>query len=146
MRIYLDSCSLQRPLDDQTQPRIRVETEAIIAILATVQAGDIALLNSEALEYETGRIPDAQRQRETEAILSLASEYIKITNEAEILAGTLETQGVQAMDAVHLALASTTKADYFVTCDDKFLRKASTIPNLGCQVISVLSLVVEVLK
>ncbi len=58
MRIYLDSCSLQRPLDDQTQARIRVETEAVLAILAATQAGDIVLLNSEALEYEMWRIPD----------------------------------------------------------------------------------------
>lgn len=52
MRLYLDNCCLQRPLDDQTQPRIRVETEAVFAILATVQGGEQTLLNSEALEYE----------------------------------------------------------------------------------------------
>jgi hypothetical protein len=50
MRIYLDSCSLQRPLDDQTQPRIRVETEAVLVILAAAQAGDIIMVNSEALK------------------------------------------------------------------------------------------------
>ncbi len=27
VRAYIDTCCLQRPLDDQTQPRIRVETE-----------------------------------------------------------------------------------------------------------------------
>ena len=44
MRIYLDTCCLQRPLDDQTQPRIRVETEAtsvkMAARLENVQAAD----------------------------------------------------------------------------------------------------------
>jgi len=28
MRIYLDNCSFNRPFDDQTQLRIRLETEA----------------------------------------------------------------------------------------------------------------------
>ena len=52
MRIYLDNCCLQRPFDDQTQPRIRVETEAVFAVLAVIQAGEHSLLSSEALEYE----------------------------------------------------------------------------------------------
>ena len=55
MRIYLDNCCLQRPLDDQTQPRIKVETEAVLAILASALAGDFVLLGSEALEFEIGR-------------------------------------------------------------------------------------------
>lgn len=33
MKIYLDMCCLSRPCDDQSQPRIRVETEAVLAIL-----------------------------------------------------------------------------------------------------------------
>lgn len=49
MRLYLDNCCLQRPLDDQTHPRIRVETEAVFAMLAAVQAGDQRLVSSEAL-------------------------------------------------------------------------------------------------
>ena len=28
MRLYLDICCLKRPFDDQTQPRIRMESEA----------------------------------------------------------------------------------------------------------------------
>ncbi len=79
MRIYLDSCSLQRPSDDQTQPRIRVETEAVVAILAAAQAGDVVLVNSEALEYETGRIPDERRRTEVKAILALAQEHLDVT-------------------------------------------------------------------
>ena len=52
MRIYLDVCCLQRPFDDQTQPRIRVESEAVLAVLAEVEAGSATLLTSDALEYD----------------------------------------------------------------------------------------------
>jgi hypothetical protein len=93
MRVYLDSCSLQRPLDDQTQPRIRVETEAVLAILAAVQVGDIVLVNSEALEYEMRRIPDDQRRNEVAAILALSKEYAEVTDEAEKLAESFENRG-----------------------------------------------------
>ena len=146
MRIYIDSCCLQRPLDDQTQPRIRVDTEAVLAILAFVQAGDLSLLNSEALEYEVSRIPDEVRRKEVMSILALASERLEINDKAEALAESLESRGVRSMDAVHLALASTAKADFFGTCDDKFLRTSQTLSGLTCKVVSVLALVPEVAK
>ena len=145
MRIYLDSCCLQRPLDDQTQPRIRVETEAVLAILAAAQAGDIILVNSEALEYEMRRIPDNQRRSEMAAVLALAKECLEVTDEAESLAISFENRGVRPMDAVHLALASTAKVDFFATCDDRLLRKAKAEARLGCTAVSVLALVSEAL-
>ena len=124
MRIYFDNCCLQRPLDDQTQPRIRVETEAVFSLLAAVQAGDLSLLGSEALDYEVSRIPDEARQTEVLALLSLAVERLEVSDAVEMLALSFEQQGVPAMDAIHLALASAAKADFFCTCDDKLLRKA----------------------
>ena len=145
IRIYLDSCCLQRPLDDQTQPRIKVETEAVLATLAAVQAGDMVLLNSEALEYELGRMPDEQRRNETVAMLALAKEHLEITDEAERLAESLESLGMRPMDAVHLALASTAQADFFTTCDDRLLRQAQGVTGLACKVVSVLGLVMEAL-
>jgi hypothetical protein len=33
MKIYLDTCCLNRPFDDQNQPRIRLESEAVTLIL-----------------------------------------------------------------------------------------------------------------
>ncbi|NEX23102.1 type II toxin-antitoxin system VapC family toxin [Thiorhodococcus mannitoliphagus] len=146
MKIYLDSCSLQRPLDDQTQPRIRVETEAILSILAAAQAGDVVMVNSEALEYETRRIPDVQRRSEVAAILDLSKERIEITDEAEKLAESLEIRGIRPMDAIHLALASTARVDFFTTCDDRLLRKARAETGLGCKVVSALTLVSEALR
>jgi predicted nucleic acid-binding protein len=145
MRIYLDCCCLQRPFDDQTQPRIKVEAEAVLAILASVQAGDLSLLNSEALEFEIGRIPDDPRRNEVLAMTALADESLTVTEAVETLAKSLEDQGVRAIDAIHLALASTARADYFSTCDDKLLRASQSIAELECRVISILDLVPEVL-
>jgi len=146
MRIYLDTCALQRPLDDQTQPRIRVETEAVLAILAAAQVGDVVLVNSEAIEYEVGRIPDDQRRSEAAAILALCGERLDITDEAERLAESFENRGISSMDAVHLALASTARVDFFTTCDERLLQKADTETELGCRVVSALALASEVLR
>jgi predicted nucleic acid-binding protein len=144
MRIYLDNCCLQRPLDLQTQPRIRVETEAVFAVLAAVLAKEWVLCGSEVLEYEISRIPDAARRAESISVLSLATEFLQITQAVELRALSLEHQGLNAMDALHLATASEAKVDYFCSCDDKLLRKAGAIPGLGCRIISLLNLVVEI--
>jgi hypothetical protein len=146
MRIYLDCCCLQRPYDDQMQPRIKVETEAVLAILASVQSGDITLLSSEALDYELSRIPDAARRSEAMTLLSLAAERLVITKEMELLSDLLEKDGVAAMDAVHLAMASCAGADFFVTCDDKLLCKSRVSPHLKCQVAPLLGIIAEILK
>lgn len=146
VRAYIDTCCLQRPLDDQTQPRIRVETEAILAILALAQSKEFLLLSSDALEYEINRIPDAQRRYEVMAVLAFADERLTISNDTQQLAEVLESQGFNPMDAVHLALAATAKSDFFVTCDDQLLRKSRKLALLSCKVVSILDFIVEVTK
>jgi hypothetical protein len=62
MRIYFDACCLQRPLDDRSQLRVNVEAEAVLAVLRLVENGDIELVSSDALLFEIGRTPDAERR------------------------------------------------------------------------------------
>ncbi len=62
MRVYLDCCGLQRPFDDRSQPRIAVEAEAVLAILALCESHHLRLISSEALLFEIGRIPDQTRK------------------------------------------------------------------------------------
>ena len=38
MKIYLDTCSLQRPLDNKTQLRIKLESEAVLGLPALCEA------------------------------------------------------------------------------------------------------------
>ena len=40
MRIYLDCCCLHRPFDDRRQERVRIEAEAVEAILLRIERGD----------------------------------------------------------------------------------------------------------
>jgi len=44
MKIYLDCCSLQRPFDDKSQPRIAVEAEAVLVILALCESDRLKLI------------------------------------------------------------------------------------------------------
>ena len=143
MRVYLDCCSLQRPFDDRSQPRIAVEAEAVLVILALCESHQVGLISSETLLFEIGRIPDQTREEDALAILKLSKETVELTAEVEALARRLSASGLKPLDALHLASASTAKADYFCTCDDKFFGKAKTLGGLGTTVVSPTELVME---
>ena len=72
MRIYLDVCCLCRPFDDQSQDRIRLETEAIITLLKHCQLGGWVFAASRAIDYEFSAIdlnnPSLIRQKGIEAL------------------------------------------------------------------------------
>ncbi|BAJ62355.1 PIN domain-containing protein [Anaerolinea thermophila] len=53
--------------------------------------------------------------------------------------------GLQPLDALHLALAETGKADYFCTCDDRLLRKSKQI-ELQVKGVSPVELIQEIEK
>lgn len=144
MRLYLDACSLQRPMDDRTQPRINIEAEAVLAILHLVEAGHLELLSSEVLEFEIARIPDVDRQTRANDMLKLATEVLELTDNVAAQARDFAKAGIRPMDALHLASASGAKADYFCTCDDKVLKKSKKLKTLATEVVSPLQLIREV--
>jgi hypothetical protein len=47
MKIYLDNCCFNRPFDDQSHPRIRLEAEAKLRIQEKVRAGNYQILKEE---------------------------------------------------------------------------------------------------
>ncbi len=121
-----------------------MEAEAVLAILAIVESGRVELLSSEALRFEIGRIPDAERQVKALDILELARQTIEVGDEIETQAADLVKSGIRPMDALHLATAAWTKADFFCTCDDKLLKKSKQLKGLSVRVVSPLELIAEV--
>lgn len=62
IRIYLDTCSIQRPLDSKTQIRIALEAEAVLGILALCEEGAVELIVSDALTFKVERTPNLARR------------------------------------------------------------------------------------
>ncbi len=62
MKLYLDACYLNRPFDDQSQQRVRVETEAIGIVVDLCARGPHRWHINDALEDEVSRYP-YQEQR-----------------------------------------------------------------------------------
>lgn len=143
MRIYLDTCAIQRPLDNKTQLRIILEAEAILGIVGLFDAGKIDLLSSEVLLYEIKRNPKTVRREFGLEILSKAADFVFLNESVEQQARQFEKAGFKPLDALHLASAQEVGVDYFCTCDDRFLKKAKRLRELNMKVVSPLELVEE---
>lgn len=121
-RIYLDNCVLNRPFDDQSQERIRLETEAIILLLARLERKEWTWLGSQALELEIDKTPDAEQQSRLRHVIEFVSLTLEIGENELERAHELQKLGFVGFDAVHLACAEIGKADVFLTTDDRLLR------------------------
>lgn len=124
MKIYLDVCCLNRPFDDLTQDRVRLESEAVLTILNRVQAEDWILMSSEAINIEISKIPDDDKRQKVRILSSLLHSHIAIDNKIERRAIELERLGFRPFDALHLACAERGNADVLLTTDDKLLNHA----------------------
>ncbi len=144
MKIYLDMCSIQRPLDTKTHPRIAVEAEAVLGILTLCEDGEIEVMTSEALRFELARNPHPIRKTYALDVLAKATVSIETDTEIEEQARTFQAKGIKPMDALHLASAIVAKADYFCTCDDRFLKRAKTVDTRQTKVVSPIELFMEV--
>lgn len=141
-KIYLDTNIYNRPFDDQAQVRIRLETIAIFAILQNIKNGEYSLLWSFMIDYENSLNPQYDIREEIKMLSSLANEIISpdkfILNKAK----EFESAGIKPRDAIHLACALKGGAEYFLTCDDKLIKKASEL-KINLRVINPLRFVEE---
>ena len=144
MRIYLDMCSIQRPLDTKTQPRIAVEAEAILGILTLCEAGQMELLCSATLMFELERNPHPVRKEYAIKVLAKAAVLIPTDSQLEEHARRFQAEGIKPVDALHLASAVVAKSDYFCTCDDRFLTRAKALNTGQTRVVSPMELITEV--
>jgi predicted nucleic acid-binding protein len=143
MKIYLDNCSLQRPLDSRTSTRVILEAEAILSVLTLLESGRIELISSEVLLFEIKKDPSSTRREYALEVLSRASTFVQLRERAEKRAARFVALGIKPLDALHLASAEDAKADCFCTCDDRFLQKAKAIADLTTRPVSPIELIQE---
>ena len=146
MKICPDTCSVQRPLDSKTQIRIALEAEAILGVIALCEAGEIELISSETLVFEIERNQNMVRKEYGLSVLSKASSFIVLNEQIERRAREFNRLGIKPLDALHLASAEDAEADYFCTCDDRFLKRAKAVRELKTKVVSPVELIEEIEK
>ncbi len=128
--VYLDACVLNRPTDDLTIPRNRLEAEAINAIFLRIRSGELQWVSSELLEAEIAAIRSEHRRRIVAWRLRLADRRIELNDAIRELASTLCEQGLSPADALHCAFAEVAKVDALLTTDDRLIKRAGKLRNL----------------
>ncbi len=130
MKIYLDNCCFNRPFDDQSQLRIRLEAEAKLKIQEDIRAGIYKLIWSYLLDYENKKNPFQERTEPIAKWRAYAVEDVEEDRETIELATRISHEGIRKIDSLHVACAIKAHADYFLTTDDGILKRASRVQGI----------------
>ncbi|MBI3958169.1 MAG: PIN domain-containing protein [Chloroflexi bacterium] len=121
-KVYLDTCCLNRPFDDQSQVRVRLESEAILHIIERCTSGELRWVASNILDFEIGQTQDADRRERVHTLRSFADDTVTITASRLQRSQEIEALGISKLDARHIACAEQAQVDAFLTTDDRLLK------------------------
>lgn len=127
MRIYFDSCCLNRPFDDLSDNAVRMEYEAIISIIDNCGTSDWLYFSSDVILDEILQITDDFRREKVMLFYYAATEHIAFSEVIFSRAKELEQGGVKSFDALHVASAEAAAADVLLTTDRKLINAAKRI-------------------
>ncbi len=142
MKIYLDTSVYNRPFDDQTQPRIWLETLALFIILLNIENKVFDLVTSTILDYENSRNPHIERKSWVETCFELTGYKQKYQDSMESRIQGLCNKTISVIDAMHIVFAEYSDYKYFITCDDKVIKKYN---DTVISVISPLNFILNVI-
>lgn len=145
MIVYLDNCCYNRPFDDQTQERIHLESEAILAVLKMGQMKRIVIAGSDILELEITRMSDENKKRKVLDLYKVADIHISYTSQIRKRAEEIASiSKIRTFDSLHIAAAEEANADVLLTTDDKFEKMAEKL-DLRTRVVNPLRFAWEVI-
>ena len=124
LRVYLDTCCVNRLFDLQTPDRVQRETQAIVQILHTFFTQRWDWLSSGILEDEVSADSDLERRARVESVMEHVHYTLPVGAKEETRAEELEGSGFKYHDALHIACAESGGADVLLTTDDRMLRLA----------------------
>jgi predicted nucleic acid-binding protein len=124
VRIYLNTSALNRPFDDLSVAKVRADAEAVLLLVAEIEAGRAELVSSEYLLFEVTQTSDADRAHRVMTLVRLAKTLVKSSPATVSRAQVLERLSLRGLDALHIASAEAATADLLVTTDDRMLRRA----------------------
>ena len=139
-RIYLDNCCYNRPFDDQHQVRVFLETQAKLYIQEQIKNKEIELAISFISRYENNENPDIASGISITNFFRRAAIYIGAENYNEIFnkADELIKTSIKMKDALHLSCAIKANCDYFLTTDDKLIKRYNQKEIIVCNPITFL--------
>jgi predicted nucleic acid-binding protein len=145
MKIYLDNCAFNRPFDDQSQIRIRLEAEAKLYVQEKIKNGLFQLVWSYILDFENLHNPFEERKNAIQKWRKISQNDVNETPTVLKKAEAFLSRGLKPKDALHLACAVEGMAEYFLTTDDIIVRKLAACPDIrAINPIEFLNIIEEV--
>jgi len=120
--IYMDCCCLNRPGDDQTQDKIRIESDTIMAILYKCFYGPWKLVGSDIVEYEIMKNPDILKRNKAFHLYSVKKENIVLNDYIKKRALEIQEYKLTLMDSLHFASAEYGNVDVLLTVDKELIK------------------------
>ena len=127
VRVYLDTCVWCRPFDDVSDERIWEEAMAFVEILRKEERNEISVLGSSVLLFEVSMISSDEKRKSVEEIIARVAKVAHLTESSKKKAEEIMKCGINAMDALHIAVAIENKVDVFITTDDDILKRRGCI-------------------
>ena len=103
-----------------------MEAGAVRTIFALIQTQQVRWVASTLLAQEISRNPNAYKRIFASSLLPTQEELIAPADSTITRAAHLAQQGLTAVDALHVALAEQAHADWFVSTDDRLLRRMAS--------------------
>lgn len=129
MRIYLDSCCLNRPYDDFSIRRNAEESAAVLDIIELIRQGVHEGVSSPVNSDEIDQMTNSDRQASVRAIMRFLSCPAVVNQRVADRAKELSRWGFKPYDALHTACAEGVGADILLTVDGGMLKAAARAGN-----------------
>ena len=142
MKLYLDVCCYNRPFDDLSDDRVRMEAEAVSVILDRCEHGLYELVSSDIIEYEISKIINQDKRDAVSRLAQIAKRTVKINNEIKSRAYDFENSKIKPFDALHLGFAQVAGIDLFLTTDERIIKKKDSL-NITFRILNPLDFIHE---
>lgn len=100
---------------------------AFVEILRKEERNEILVLGSSVLLFEVSMISSDEKRKAVEEIIDRVAKVAHLTESSKEKAEEIMKCGINAMDALHIAVAIENKVEVFITTDDDILKRRGCI-------------------
>lgn len=123
----MDNCCLNRPFDNQSHDKIRIESEAVLTIINHCEKNEWAYCKSDVLYDEIYKTEDIFKMEKVLSLYNSATIYIELNEQIIRRAKELISANIKPFDALHVSSAEYIKADIFLTTDKRLINLCKRI-------------------
>lgn len=102
---------------------------AFVRIVGKAERDQITVLGSDVLLFEVSLISPAEKRKAVEELIARVADITHLTVRSKEKAEEIMTCGMNAMDALHIAVAVENGADMFITTDGHILKRRKCLSD-----------------